>query len=266
MRIAHLTDIHIDSSEISESGFISCLKKVDALLPKPDLILFGGDLVRDALIDSKELVEQHWERFQTILKEHCSIPYVHCVGNHDVCGFESVETAKQLAFKKMGLGRPYYAFSSGGWRFLVLDSTQPKADHTWYEAKLDEQQFLWLKTQLENFQQEPTLILSHIPILSAAAFLDGENAKEGNWTVPGAWMHLDAKRLVELFSAYPQIKTCVSGHLHLHDTVVYNGITFACNGAVSGNWWKGNYQQTAPGFAVMDLLPDGNFNLDYQTY
>ena len=36
-------------------------------------------------------------------------------------------------------------------------------------------------------------------------------------------------------------------------------MTYCCNGAVSGAWWGGNYQETKPGYAIIDLYPDGRF-------
>jgi len=266
MRIVHLTDIHLDLTEVSQTGFKRCLEVIKSLNPKPELILFGGDLVRDALVDDPETVEKQWQLFSSIVQEYCSIPFVHCLGNHDICGFEKPEIAKQPALKQMGLGKPYYTFSQKGWRFIVLDSVLQKENGEWYEAGLDEAQHRWLKTQLVNFANEPTIILSHIPVLSAAAFLDGDNVKTDSWQVPGAWMHLDAKDLISLFSTHQQVKLCLSGHLHLHDVVQYNGITFACNGAVSGNWWKGSYQQTPPGFGLVDLEADGRFRLEYRQW
>jgi Icc protein len=114
--------------------------------------------------------------------------------------------------------------------------------------------------------KKPVLILSHIPIASVAVFYDGENAKEGNWMIPGSWMHIDSAKIIELFSRYSNIKVCLSGHLHLVDEVKYNGITYLCNGAVSGAWWKGKYHQTDAGYAMVDLFDDGSFERKYVPY
>jgi len=39
--------------------------------------------------------------------------------------------------------------------------------------------------------------------------------------------------------------------------VDYLGIKYYCNGAVSGNWWKGAFQDFAPAYAVIELYDDG---------
>jgi hypothetical protein len=47
---------------------------------------------------------------------------------------------------------------------------------------------------------------------------------------------------------------------------VYNGVTFICNGAVSGAWWEGSRRQTAPGYGIIDLYADGTFDEQYINY
>src|SRR5690349_14315289 len=46
-RFVHLTDIHVQPELGASEGFAKCLKAVEALDPKPDFILTGGDLVYD---------------------------------------------------------------------------------------------------------------------------------------------------------------------------------------------------------------------------
>jgi len=125
----------------------------------------------------------------------------------------------------------------------------------------------WLKKELKSVPAAtPVFIMSHIPILSACVFLDGKNYRNGQWNVPGSWMHEDAAELTDLFYQFKNIKIAVSGHLHLLDKVEYNGITYCCNGAVSGAWWFGSYHQTGPGYALIDLFADGSFKTEYVSY
>ncbi len=112
----------------------------------------------------------------------------------------------------------------------------------------------------------PVCVLSHIPILSSAAYFDGERVNGSNWVVPGAWMHIDAKRIKDLFCRHPNVKVCLSGHLHMVDDVTYLGVRYLCNGAVCGGWWKGNYQQFGPAYAVLDLYEDGHVERQLMDY
>lgn len=169
---------------------------------------------------------------------------------------------KKWAIDVLQLGSPYRSFDRAGWHFIVLDSTYPH--ESGYIAKLDEDQFDWLKEDLSRTPKEtPILVLSHIPILSASAYFDGPNEKSGNWQVPSAWMHIDARRIKDLFRLYPNIKLCLSGHIHLVDRVDYLGISYFCNGAVCGDWWNGNFQECAPGYAIVDLYDDGTCENEY---
>jgi hypothetical protein len=125
-----------------------------------------------------------------------------------------------------------------------------------------------LEETLTNIPAEkPVLIISHIPILGATPLLDGDNVKTGTWIVPGAWMHTDAKSLVNLFYKHKNVKACISGHIHLLESLVYNGVHYHCSGAVSGNWWKEEpYEQTGKGYAILELFDDGTHTFRYVEY
>jgi len=91
------------------------------------------------------------------------------------------------------------------------------------------------------------------------AFLDGPNEQTGQWRVPGAWMHIDARRIKDLFRKHRNVQLCISGHIHLHDRVDYLGVSYFCNGAVCGGWWNGGFQEFLPSYAIVDLYDDGSF-------
>jgi Icc protein len=270
LRIAHLTDVHIKPGILPERGFAKCLHHLQSLDSKPDIIFNGGDAIMDALGAEKDKVEKQWNIWNKLISNECSLKIEHCLGNHDVWGFkdskDDVLWGKKYALEKTELLKPYRSFDLNGWHIIVLDSTHPRDDGSWYIAKLDEEQFDWLKNDLKENDEKPVLVLSHIPILSACTFFDGENEKSGNWNVPGSWMHIDARRITELFNKHKNVKLCISGHIHLQDRVDYNGVTYLCNGAVSGAWWGGKYQHTEPGYALIDLYDDGTFMHEYLTY
>jgi hypothetical protein len=105
---------------------------------------------------------------------------------------------------------------------------------------------------------EHICIISHIPILSICAglFFDKTEAN-GDLMIKRNLMHSDFLTLKKLFNKYPNIKTCLSGHIHLQDEVHYHGVNYFCNGAVSGNWWSGPFQEFDPAYAVFDFYDDG---------
>ncbi|MFN4033427.1 MAG: metallophosphoesterase family protein [Fimbriimonadales bacterium] len=274
LRVAHLTDTHIAPEGFSLRGLFNCLKAVDETQPRPDLLLFGGDAVSDVFAQNEERAKVLLELWGRVIKERLPIPARFCIGNHDVWGWNKERsgcTGNEPKFGKKWimdlyeLEKPYYSFEQAGWKFLVLDSTFPHGND--YKARLDDEQFEWLKGELQRTPATmPILVLSHIPIVSVCAMFDGENEKSGDWVVPGAWVHIDARRIVELFHSYKNVKLCLSGHIHLFDRVVYNNVTYICDGAVSGRWWGGNYHQTPPGWGLIDLYDDGSFEHEYRSY
>jgi 3',5'-cyclic AMP phosphodiesterase CpdA len=264
LRIAHLTDIHLHPKGPSRSGLAACLRDVHAL-DRPDLILQGGDAVFDVFAADRAEAQAQWKHWQKVMRDECRLPVEHCLGNHDLWGGADRDGAKRWALDMHGLSDRYRSFDRAGWRFVVLDSMTVRGDD--YEARLDEEQFAWLEADLKAVPRAtPVLVVSHIPILCSCAFFDGENEQSGQWVLPRQWMHLDARRIKDLFRKHPNVKLCLSGHIHLRDRVDYNGVTYLCNGAVAGNMWHGANQECEPGYGLIDLHEDGTFDHAYIAY
>lgn len=265
LRLAHLTDVHVQPELHAGAGFAACLDHVHALDDPPELILFGGDNIMDVAGQSAERGDEQLAVWRSVLENHCKLPRRIAVGNHDVLGMTQ-DAGKAWAVRQFGLEHHYYSFDHGPWHFIVLDSTEPQPGGG-YKARLDREQSAWLERDLaETPADRPILVLTHIPIITVTSFFDGENEKTGDWVVPGSWMHLDARRLKDLFARHPNVRLCLSGHEHLVDQVTYNGVTYCCNGAVCGAWWKGSYYECAPGYGLLDLYEDGSFHNQYVVF
>lgn len=270
MRIAHMTDIHVQPERRAALGWERCIEHAQGQRDKPDMIFIGGDMIMDSLVADASRTKAQWDIFKKVLKRNAEIPVEYCLGNHDVWGWGARSTyrsesrfGKTFALEALELEKPYKSFDRGGWHFVILDSTAPLAGNG-YTAKLDNRQFEWLEDDLAKVPRNtPVFVLSHIPILSACAFYHGENEKSGHWKVPGAWMHIDSRRIKDLFNRYPNVKVCVSGHIHLVDRVHYCGVTYTCRGAVSAGWWGGDFQETTFGYSLIDLFNDGTFFTRY---
>ncbi len=276
LRAAHFTDIHVQPEQRAPEGFAAALEHMQQAEDAPQLLLVSGDSVMDSFGAPAPRMREQWGIYQKVLADHCRIPVRACIGNHDVWGGDKVNSqttgdeplwGKACAVKHLGLPHRYYSFNQVGWHFIMLDSTfLPPDKPNDYTARLDEEQFAWLERDLHAHANMPTALVSHIPLLSAAAFMDGENEKTGDWVVPGAWMHVDVRRLKDLFLKHPQVKLCLSGHLHLVDHVIYNNVHYICDGAVCSAWWKGNYQECEEGYGVVDFYADGSFAHHYVSY
>ena len=270
LRIAHITDIHVQPELEAARGMERCLERAQG--ESPDVIFLGGDMVMDTLECDFDRAVVQWSLFSDVMRANIATPVESCLGNHDVWGwchrskYESDPNfGKRYAMHRLGLTTPYRSFDQAGWHFVILDSTHP-ADGG-YTARLDDEQFEWLTGDLANVPaDQPVLVLSHIPILGVCPFLDGDNERSGDWRVPGAWMHIDARRIKNLFRHHANVKACLSGHIHLVDQVNYLGVDYYCNGAACGGWWKGPYQEFDTGYAVVDLYADGTVDNRYIEY
>lgn len=275
LRLAHFTDIHVQPELRAGEGMRAALAHVEAQSDRPDLIVTGGDLIMDAFGAGFDRTKTQWDLFSRVLADGTDLPVEHVIGNHDVWGWstreanpvEEAKAGKKWAMEVLGLTKPYRSFDRAGWHIVVLDSTHPAPQGGGYTARLDEDQFDWLAEDLARTPASTSiLVVSHIPILCAAAYFDGDNEKSGDWRVPGAWMHIDARRIKDLFRKHPNVRACLSGHIHLVDRVDYNGVSYFCNGAVCGGWWRGNYQECEPGYALVDLFQDGTVACRYVSW
>lgn len=272
LRVAHLTDIHVQPELGAPKGMESAIEHAQGLKDKPNMIITGGDLVMDSFGADAARTKTQWDIFQSVLKANIELPIEHTVGNHDVWGWGKGDTyaseakfGKAWACGELGLTKPYHSFDRAGWHFVVLDSTFRAGNG--YTAKLDDEQFEWLADDLAKVPaKKPVMVVSHIPILAVCAYFDGENEKSGDWVIPGSWVHIDARRIKDLFAKRKNVKLCVSGHEHLVDQVVYNNVAYFCNGAVSGGLWGGDYHECTYGYALVDLFDDGSFENRYVPY
>jgi len=266
LRFAHLTDIHVKPGLIPETGMSKALQHVQGLKQPIDFIINGGDSIMDALEASKEKTQTQWDLFKNILQKENSLPVYHTIGNHDVWGWfikgEKPDNdklyGKQWVQDILEMKR-YYSFTQRNWHFIVLDSTQLNPAGG-YIGKLDESQLAWLQNELKSVAAGKFIcIVSHIPILSICSGLFFDKTEtNGDLLIKRNLMHTDFLTLKKIFAKYPAIKLCISGHIHLQDELEYLGIKYYCNGAVSGNWWGGSFQEFAPAYAVMELFDDGS--------
>jgi 3',5'-cyclic-AMP phosphodiesterase len=279
LRIAHLTDMHILPVNPIENKLANAFRHAQAQADPPDIILNTGDSIMDSLKTTKEEAEKQWDAFEKVVKAECKLPIYHAIGNHDVWGWGLQEPdaatlsdplyGKNLAVQRLGLENRYYSFDLSGWHFIVLDSTHLPNDASQhpYIGNLDDEQYQWLVNDVEKTGKDtPICLASHIPILCACEFFDGENESSGNWVVPAAWMHIDARRFRSLFLEHPNIRLCLSGHAHQYESLDYLGVRYLTDGAVCGNWWMGAYLDFPPAYVLVDLYENGTVDSQFVAY
>ncbi len=275
IRLAHLTDLHIQPERHAVEGVAACLRHMQSQTDKPELVLTGGDHVMDAFEQKIDRATLVWGLLTRSFKDENAIPMRHCLGNHDIWGWDKAKSAtsgaekgwgKAMAVEQLQMPGRYYSFDQAGWHFVVLDSIQTDSDDpAGYVGGLDDEQFAWFKKDLAAHKASPTLILTHIPILTVTV-LDTKPEKGGDLKVSGGLIFTDLARVKGALQANPQVKAVISGHMHRLDRVEFQGVTHYCNGAVCGSWWKGANHETREGYTLVDLYDDGSVERQYVTY
>lgn len=274
-RFVHLTDIHVKRERGGDKGFAKALQTVEALNPKPDFILTGGDLVFDVLDATPEKAKELFDLYLKVLADNTSLKVFNTIGNHDVFGWHpksglSPKTqgyGKALAKDKLHLKETYYAFENKGWRFFCLDNILPGGNERYpYLGGLDEAQFEWFKAEIERTDPKtPVVACEHIPLITVTGFGHDDLHEEKQWRFNDALICGDAADRLELLKTR-NVRLSLSGHIHERDRIDYCGTTFINDGAVCGSWWKGPHRGVPEGFGVFDLHADGGFDYRYHEY
>ncbi len=296
LRIAHFSDVHMlggDYAAAAIEGFERCLTSISGLKPRADLVFNTGDSIMDSLYADKGWAEAQWGCFTQVLSEFPDLEVHHILGNHDVWGWgfpdgiqektasSDTQFGKQLALDMLGMDDRYYCLDHAPWRFIALDSmSEASANPTGnlgipYIGRLDDEQFDWLTERITEWSG-PICILSHIPFMAGCEIFDGDNEASGNWVVPGAWVHIDARRLRNLlrdqlgefpFDDKPPV-LCLSGHTHQLEVLDHLGVRYMTDGSICGDWWQdeAHYLDTPRGYEVIDLFSDGSAEGRYITY
>lgn len=276
LRFAHITDIHLEPERGAHAGFVKCLHHLQSQADAPTLIVNTGDCIMDSMQQPAPRTRLQWDLWHKTLRDECSLPIEHTIGNHDCWGLNHAKSGttgqearwgKQWALAGLGLKTPYRSFDRNGWHFIVLDSVEPYENS--YKARLGTEQLVWLKQDLAAVPPGvPILVLSHIPIISPGGLLnDAKETETHDLNVAGGLMHLDAREIHTLFRQQGNVKLCLSGHLHILDRATYDGVTYLSPGAVCSGWWKNvHLGRFDYGYALVDLFADGSFTHEYVTY
>ncbi len=276
LRLAFVTDPHVEPGRRPEEGYARALEAVASLDRPADLLVNGGDAVFTALNRDAGNVAAQFRTWRRILDDGNRLPVLHCLGNHDVWGWgldrdarlrEDPRFGKRWALEVMELDAPHYWVDRGGWRMVVLDSTAPGEDFD-YQASLGPEQFEWLEGVLASTPAgTPICLVSHIPLVSAAAlhWFGADPTEVERRVIEQVLVHRDGGEIVELLRRYPGVRLCLSGHLHKEERLEYRGVTYLNVAAVSGNWWNAEtpgFRGFGAGFAVVELFSDGAFTVE----
>ena len=239
MRIAHISDFHLPNKpgqkvngvfpDANLSEAVAVLKKQ---IPKPDLIILGGDLLEDGQKGDYEPISELFKDFQ--------VPLHTVVGNHD-----DLKTLKQSSLLEKGNDYPGYgSFDHGKIHVILLHSSGTGKP----PGNLDEQQLLWLSEDLSVNHGKPVLIfMHHPPIDSDVPWLDKIKLANADafWKILPPY----SKNILGVFFS----------HLHIQLSTVIRGVLVASPPAIcfqfSGNSDASKEELSAeqPGFNLIDV-------------
>ncbi|MDP1838994.1 MAG: phosphodiesterase [Reyranella sp.] len=197
MLIAQITDFHLCApgalvyEGIDTNGHLrDTVRRLNALSPRPDLVLGTGDLVDHGTVEEY----LHLKEILSALE----IPIYLIVGNHDDRG----------PFREVFGDQPYlrgvsgkflnYAFDAGGVRLIGFDT----AVHGVSYGEACEERVAWLDAELARHPDQPTIIFMHHPPFET-----------GIWWMDASRLR-GSHRLAEVVQRHRQIRRIWCGHLH----------------------------------------------------
>ena len=209
MLIAHLSDPHLRPKGVlyqdlvdSNAMFEAAIRHLNALSPRPDVVILSGDLV--------DMGSDEEYAFARTLLAEIREPLLMIPGNHD----------EREAFRRNFPDHTYWPpsgplhFSATGFgpvRIIGLDITAPGLHH----GDMDDDAVAWLDETLAREPDRPTIIMMHQhPFASGIPYIDKYDCRR-------------AGRLAEIVSRYPAIERVLCGHIHRHMQLEFGG-TILC--------------------------------------
>jgi 3',5'-cyclic-AMP phosphodiesterase len=203
IRFAHISDLHVLAEPVLQYGVDTAAllqTAVDALNRlRPDVVVASGDLVSDAS-------EASYRRLRDLLRPLAS-PIHFLMGNHDDrSAFRRVFRPGEPADE-----RPVVeAFSAGGLRFVLLDSSLPGKE----EGRLGPAQLAWLRGEMAADSDERVWVfLHHQPLPIRIAWLDRIGL-------------LDADEFLAAVADHARLAGICYGHVHQPRSWRYDGALY----------------------------------------
>lgn len=238
-KFAFFTDMHVHGDSILDQVH----RRLTSLPPGVELIVSGGDNVDIDNLKTAELPagEQRLKQLKNLF-DRTGKPYHMAIGNHDRLPRGIRNGLNDFALFEKVFGQAYYSFEHKGWKFIVLNSVETR-DHQYV---IGEKQLTWLQELVKSTaKDQPLVVISHVPFLSVYY-----PVLEGSYTSTDTFVN--QKQVFDLFKEH-SLKLVLQGHMHLYEEIKVKGVQFITAGAVSGNWWHGTFEGTAPGHLEVEV-------------
>jgi 3',5'-cyclic AMP phosphodiesterase CpdA len=194
MLIAQITDLHIgfdrdNPHELNIRRLNLVIDQINAMTPKPDLLIVSGDLVEHG--DDKRAY-----RHMEALVKRWQGPLLWAVGNHDSReGF--LEVLPEVPTDENGFIQ--FVAEHGGLRFVVVDTLDPGR----HGGMVCEARAKWLRARLREKKDMPTVIvMHHPPVDTGIAWMSALPCEE--------WV----QRVEKVIRPAHQVVAILAGHVH----------------------------------------------------
>ena len=196
MLIAQLSDLHVRPEGVlyqevvdSNTMLAAAIAHVNALDPRPDLVLLSGDLVDHGTSDEYTMLAK--------LLATLKVPMLAIPGNHDEREAFCRTFAGQSCLPASGPIN-YAVGDRGPVRIVALDVTLPGLHH----GSVSEAGAAWLDRVLAAEPDRPTIVMMHQPPFDIGIpYLDLYSCRDG-------------ERLAAVVARHPQVERIVCGHVH----------------------------------------------------
>lgn len=202
--IAQISDLHIKAPGELAYGRVDtaaalerCVAALNALQPRPDLVVISGDLVDTPTPGEYD----HLKRLLAPLE----IPFIGIPGNHDS------RAMMRAAFPDWNYAPPDaldQVVNIGGLDVILLDSSVEAKPH----GELQAASLQFLDATLAASNDAPALIfLHHPPFRTGIGHMDVQNL-------------FNADALAAIVTQYPRVKAIAAGHVHRATLTSFAGV------------------------------------------
>ncbi len=190
-----------DSQFENPKTFDEIVKETELL--HPDFVIHVGDMIHGYTYDINTARKQ-WEKFKEQISP-LTVPFYPTPGNHDV----TTKEIQPAYTETWGKDKLFYSFNYKNSHFIILNAFLNQDFDTIPPKELE-----WFKKDLENAKNAENIFISfHSPLYMNPKY--------------------DWKPIQELLKKY-SVKGVFSGHYHIYDYRVENGIPYFCLNS-SGN-------------------------------
>ena len=194
MLIAQITDLHIgfdrdNNHELNVRRLIMVVDQLNAMNPKPDLLVVSGDLVENG--DDKRA----YRHMETLIKRWQG-PLLWAIGNHD-SREGLLEVLPEVPTDENGFIQ--YEAEHGGLRFVVVDTLDPGR----HGGMVCEDRAKWLRARLREKTDMPTVVvMHHPPVDTGISWMSALPCEE--------WV----QRVDKVIRPAKQVVAILAGHVH----------------------------------------------------